>query len=97
MPETVPESPDPLFYWTKFDVLKTFKYLYGMIIDYENPVVVNIHKQWFGQTEDGKNFMIDGGYNDSDGYYVESVEFEDEVENEGELTEKITTKFLNEI
>jgi hypothetical protein len=68
-----------------------------MIIDYKNPVVVNIHKQWFGQTEDGKNFMIDGGYNDSDGHYVESVEFEDEVENEGELTEKITTKFLNEI
>ena len=69
-----------------------------MIIDYENPTVINIHKQWFGQTEDGKTFMIDGGYNEFDGYYVESVEFDDDdVENKDELIEEITNKFLDEI
>jgi len=68
-----------------------------MYIDFENPTVVNIHKQWFGQTEDGKSFMIDGGYNEFDGHYVDSVQFDDEVENEDELIEEITTQFLNEI
>lgn len=97
MPATVPESPYPLFYKKRFDVLKTLLYLYVMIIDYENPSVINVHKQWFGKTEDGKNFIIDGGYNDFDGYYVDSVEFEDVVEDEDVLTEKITTVFLNEV
>lgn len=68
-----------------------------MTIDYENPQTLNIHKEWYGSTDDGVTFVIDGGWNHFDGYYVESVSFEGDVENEEELSEEITTQFLNEM
>ena len=66
-----------------------------MTIDYDNSITINIHKQWNGQTEDGINFVIDGGWNEYDDYYVESIEFIDKVDNVSELTDKITEEFLS--
>jgi hypothetical protein len=68
-----------------------------MKIDYENPVTINIHKQWYGRTEDGINFIIDGGWNEFDEHYIDSIIFTDETENEGELIEKITEEFLSDM
>lgn len=68
-----------------------------MTIDYQNPVTINIHKQWNGQTEDGIDFVIDGGWNEFDDYYIDSIQFIDEVENEEELIESIAESFLLEM
>jgi len=68
-----------------------------MKIDYENPVIMNIHKQWDGETDDGIKFVIDGGYNDYDGYYIESIIFTDEIENEDELKKEIESSFFEGI
>jgi len=69
----------------------------NMKIDYENPVIMNIHKQWDGETDDGIKFVIDGGYNDYDGYYIESIIFTDEIENEDELKKEIESSFFEGI
>jgi hypothetical protein len=63
-----------------------------MKIDYENPVIMNIHKQWDGETDDGIKFVIDGGYNDYDGYYIESIIFTDEIENDSTSEIKFDNK-----
>jgi hypothetical protein len=69
-----------------------------MKINYDDVRTINIHKAWDGVTDDGIAFTIDGGWNDSDGYYVESIEFEDfEGDNEEELIEQISTEFLNKM
>jgi hypothetical protein len=65
-----------------------------MTIDYNNSVTMNIHKQWDGQTDDGVSFVIDGGWNEHDNYYVNSISFIGEVKNEEELIEQITNEFL---
>ena len=54
-----------------------------MTIDYDNSVTINIHKQWDGQTEEGVDFVIDGGWNDFDGYYIDSINFKNKIDNEG--------------
>jgi len=68
-----------------------------MQIDYENPMTINIQKQWMGNTDEEVPFVIYGGWNEFDGYYVDSVEFDGEVENEDELSEQITSEFLNKM
>lgn len=65
-----------------------------MTIDYDNSVTINIHKQWDGQTEDGVDFVIDGGWNDFDGYYIDSINFKTEIDNQDEIISKITEEFL---
>ena len=65
-----------------------------MTIDYDNSVTINIHKQWDGQTEDGVDFVIDGGWNDFDGYYIDSINFKTEIDNQDELISEITEEFL---
>jgi hypothetical protein len=66
----------------------------NMEIDYENSVTINIHKQWYGRTDDGTNFIIDGGWNEFDEHYIDSIVFTNEIENEGEMIETITDEFL---
>jgi hypothetical protein len=65
-----------------------------MTIDYDNSVTINIHKQWDGQTEEGVDFVIDGGWNDFDGYYIDSINFKNKIDNEGWVINKITDEFL---
>lgn len=65
-----------------------------MTIDYDNSVTINIHKQWDGQTEDGVDFVIDGGWNEFDGYYIDSINFKTEIDNQDELISEITEEFL---
>jgi hypothetical protein len=65
-----------------------------MTIDYDNSVTINIHKQWDGQTEEGVDFVIDGGWNDFDGYYIDSINFKNKIDNEGWVISKITDEFL---
>jgi hypothetical protein len=69
-----------------------------MFIDFQNAVTLNISKMWEGHLEDGTSFTINGGWNDWDGYYVESVELKDfEGDNEEEIIEEITESFLKEV
>jgi hypothetical protein len=65
-----------------------------MTIDYDNSVTINIHKQWDGQTEEGVDFVIDGGWNDFDGYYIDSINFKNKIDNESGIINKITDEFL---
>jgi hypothetical protein len=65
-----------------------------MTIDYNNSVTINIHKQWDGQTEEGVDFVIDGGWNDFDGYYIDSINFKNKIDNESGVINKITDEFL---
>jgi|688.fasta_scaffold575272_2 hypothetical protein len=65
-----------------------------MTIDYDNSVTINIHKQWDGQTEEGVDFVIDGGWNDFDGYYIDSINFKNKIDNESGVINKITDEFL---
>ena len=66
-------------------------------IDYKNSKTTNITKQWTGSTSDGIEFIIDGGWNDWDGYYVDSIEILDFEGDEDELVKEIEEKFLKEI
>ncbi len=69
-----------------------------MKINYDDARTINIHKIWDGVTDDGIVFTIDGGWNEFDGYYVESVELEDfKGYNEEELIGQISTEFLNKM
>lgn len=69
-----------------------------MTINYQDARTINIHKNWDGVTDDGVVFTIDGGWNHFDGYYIESIELEEyDGDNEEELIEQISEKFLKEI
>jgi hypothetical protein len=71
-----------------------------MNIDFENAKTVNITKMWEGHLEDGTNFTINGGWNDFEGYYVDSIDingFTGSLDESNKLEEEIRNKFLNEM
>jgi hypothetical protein len=69
-----------------------------MKIDYENTRTINIQKQWDGITDDKVTFTINGGWNDFDGHYVDSVELDGyDGDDYDSIIENITEEFLNEM
>lgn len=71
-----------------------------MNIDFENARTVNIVKEWDGYLGDSVTFTIRGGWNDFEGYYVDSVDingFTGSLTESNEMEEEIKNKFLDEM